>query len=338
MSNSEELLPMPEWMDKAADVLDRMAATGLACRDIKQGFRKTFLTAECVSQLLSALTEEVMRPIMDLQGSSIGFKTDKDNPKDGSKPGYPIHVVKEALIDAVMNGLLPCGNQFNIIGGRMYVTKEGFTYILGQAGVKYDIFPVILKCPRVDEAIVACDISWSYGDSNGKKRMEIPVRINKMMGTDAILGKADRKSKAWLWNHLMHTKLSDGDTDGDAEGKMRDVTPTRTASPMQAGSAKASPLRSSSSARVVEVESAPADKPAEQAAADCAGTFDRLKMELADAGNSWRGLAKWLAGKGVNVPHGGTPEELDRFAAWVYSQEPLIADMVAASWIVRGML
>ncbi len=234
MNETQELLPMPEWMDEAAGVLDRMAATGLACRDIKQGFRKIFMAAQCVSLLRGALTDEVMEPIMDLHGSAIGFRTDKDSSlrvfwdKEGKKcrtGGYSVNEVREALISAVMSGLLPCGNQFNIISGRMYVTKEGFTYLLGQAGVQYTIVPGVPREPKADESIVDVTIEWSYGKTEGKQTLEIPVRVNKGQGSDAILGKAERKAKAWLWNHLMHSKLTDGDTENDSIGTMRNVTP-----------------------------------------------------------------------------------------------------------------
>ena len=90
-----------------------------------QGFERAYATAKSIEVLKTLLTPEYMAPIMNLQGNRLGFKTDKD--KSG---GYPIDHVKNCLIEAVLTGLQPVGNQFNIIAGQMYATKEGLGYLL----------------------------------------------------------------------------------------------------------------------------------------------------------------------------------------------------------------
>lgn len=207
-----------------ATTLDKLTEYGLACSNMANNFTKTFTVARCISQLKQALSPAVMQPIMELQGTPLGFRTDRD--KNG---GYDINTVKEALIEATMAGLMPCGNQFNIIGGRMYPTKEGFTYLLGQVdNLSYTInqgVPVM----KNGGAIVHTEILWSR-DVSGmskpcRKVLDIPVRVNNGMGTDAILGKADRKAKCWLYNNVTGNTLNDGEVDADG-GNMRNVTPT----------------------------------------------------------------------------------------------------------------
>ncbi len=218
-----ELPSKRQWMEGASVTLDGLVESGLAIRDVESAFKRAFMTAVCIADLKEALTEEVMKPIMFLQGSSLGFRTDKDNPKDGSKPGYPVAVVKECLIAAVLTGLLPCGNQFNIIGGRMYITKEGFTALLDKVpGLTYTIDQRAPEYPKEGSSIVRTRITWQWGDKKGEKKLEIPVRVNKLMGDDAILGKADRKAKCWLHNNLFHTQLADGEVESEP---LRDVTP-----------------------------------------------------------------------------------------------------------------
>lgn len=206
-TKTQQLVTLSDAQNRLAEQLDLLAESGLACRDLKAGFSKALLTAVCVDRLKAALTEQVMQPIMALQDSALGFRTDKE--KQG---GYPLPVVKEALINAVMVGLLPCGNQWNIIDGRMYVTKEGFTYLLDQAGVKYTIDQAV-PVMKNGGAIVHTEVAWSdpVTGSKGSKVLEIPVRVNAGMGTDAILGKADRKAKCWLYNNLTHSTLADGE-------------------------------------------------------------------------------------------------------------------------------
>jgi hypothetical protein len=208
---------------KIAETLDKLTESGLACANMANNFAKTFTLARCVSQLKQALTPAVMQPIMELQGSPLGFRTDRD--KQG---GYNLETVKEVLIEATMAGLMPCGNQFNIIGGRMYPTKEGFTYLLGQIeDLSYTINQGV-PISKNGGAIVHTEILWSR-DITGvskpcRKVLDIPVRVNNGMGVDAVLGKADRKAKCWLYNNVTGRTLNDGEVEYDGSN-MRNVTP-----------------------------------------------------------------------------------------------------------------
>lgn len=184
------------------------------------GFEKAYLIAAAVGQLKELLTKEYMKPIMELQGNRLGFKTDKDVLQGGGKgPGYPEDIVKNCLIEAVLYGVQPFGNQFNIISNNCYITKEGMGYLLANFnGLSYDIVP---QLPRIKEgsAAVLMDIEWTLNGVTKKKSIDIPVKVNSYMGADAVLGKATRKARAWLWNTLTGSEIPDGDT-VDVEGKV----------------------------------------------------------------------------------------------------------------------
>lgn len=171
------------------------------------GFEKAFLISNAISKLKIILTPEYMRPIIELQGNKLGFKTDKD--KDG---GYPEAVVKNCLIEAVLYGLQPFGNQFNIIAGNMYATKEGVGYLLSNVkGLSYDI---IAELPRIKDssAAVVMIIEWSINGSEKKtKKIDVPVKVNNYMGSDAVLGKAMRKARKWLYDTITGSEIPDGD-------------------------------------------------------------------------------------------------------------------------------
>lgn len=223
---SAGLVALSDEQAMLAGELDVLAESGLACRNMKAGFGKAMLTAVCVERLKRALDDRVMQPIMALQGSSLGFRTDKDG---NGRCGYPVDAVREALIAAVMAGLMPCGNHFNIISGRMYVTKEGFTYLLDQAGVKYTIDQAV-PVMKNGGAIVATDVTWTDAEGHkGCKHLDVPVRVNAGMGADAILGKGERKAKCWLYNNLLHAQLADGEAEAGGDKPWRDVTPSRKA-------------------------------------------------------------------------------------------------------------
>jgi len=174
-----------------------------------QGFEKAYKVATAIETLQGLLTSEYMAPIMKLQGNRLGFRTDQDQ-----NNGYSEAVVKNCLIEAVLMGVQPVGNQFNIIKGNTYLTKEGFGYLLKKfPGLNYKI---VSELPRVNKggtgAAVTMKISWSIdGGEPVHQDIEIPIKVNNGMGTDGILGKGKRKARAWLHERLTGTEITDGD-------------------------------------------------------------------------------------------------------------------------------
>ena len=159
--------------------------------------------------LKTLLTKEYMAPIMALQGNGLGFKSDKD--KDG---GYSEDVVKNCLIEAVLRGVQPFGNQFNIIQSSCYITKEGYGYLLSKIeGLSYEI---VSELPRINTTSVAVvmKVNWSIKGGEKKERaLDMPIKVNSFMGTDAILGKATRKARKWLYETVTGNEIPDGDVD-----------------------------------------------------------------------------------------------------------------------------
>jgi hypothetical protein len=177
------------------------------------GFEKAYLIATAAGRLKELLTPEYLKPILDLQGNRLGFKTDLD-----TKGGYPAEVVKNCLIEAVLMGVQPFGNQFNIISSNCYITKEGFGYLLANyAGLSYKIVP---ELPRMNQtsAAVKMNIEWTINGVTRKESLDIPVKLNQYMGTDAVIGKATRKARAWLYNTITGSEIPEGDAvDVDAK-------------------------------------------------------------------------------------------------------------------------
>lgn len=174
-----------------------------------QGFERAFQVANAVQELKTLLTPDYMRPIMALQGNKLGFKTDRDD-----KGGYKEDEVKNCLIEAVLTGFQPTGNEFNIISGSMYGTKEGFGAVLNKTkNLKYDIIPGL---PRInaakDGAAVSMKITWTYGtEPEQVKEIDFAVKMNAYAGVDAAIGKATRKARAWLFNKINGTEVGEGD-------------------------------------------------------------------------------------------------------------------------------
>lgn len=179
-----------------------------------EGFERAYLVAYAAGELKRLLDAEYMKPIMDLQGNRLGFKTDKD-----TTGGYGVEIVKNCLIEAVLMGVQPCGNQFNIIANNCYLTKEGVGYLLKKIpGLYYDL---VFDLPRINGdksgAAVKVKITWKYKNTDNVKDLEIAVKMNNFMGVDAVIGKATRKARKWLYDTLTGSEIPEGDA---SEGTM----------------------------------------------------------------------------------------------------------------------
>jgi len=159
--------------------------------------------------------------VMPGMNTDSGFRTDKDPAQTNSKTGkpyepYPAEVVRECVADAILYGLTWTNNQMNIISGRMYPTKNGYTYKLENEGVKSSI---IAGIPRMKDggALIDMTIEWLYKGQKGSKTLTFAIRVNAGMGVDAIVGKAKRKIKAWLWENLTGQDLGDVDVTEDIQ-------------------------------------------------------------------------------------------------------------------------
>ena len=187
-----------------------------------QGFERAYATAQSIEVLKTLLTPEYMAPIMQLQGNRLGFKTDKD--KSG---GYPIETVKNCLIEAVLMGLQPYGNEFNIIAGNTYATKEGVGRLLATwKGLTYSLVCGIPK-PASDgkSAVVDVHIKWTVNKEAKEETLPISVKMDAYTSVDAMIGKATRKGRAWLLSAISGIEIVEADVN-DAE--FVDVTPKQT--------------------------------------------------------------------------------------------------------------
>lgn len=212
---AQEITTIPQNQLAAAEAINTQVLAVLS--DKSQNFTNAFAMANAISVIRNVLTPEVMQPIMSLAGSKLGFRTDKDKPSKGQMPQpYSLEIVKDCLIDAVLLGLNPTGNQFNIIASNMYVTKEGFTYLLKKIkGLRYSIiYPNVIFATNKETALVSCEITYQLGEDKPiKQLLEFTVKAGSYATSDSCIGKAERKAKCWLYNHIEGTDITDGDAE-----------------------------------------------------------------------------------------------------------------------------
>ena len=196
--------------DNAITAIDKLAEEyALVKADTSRQFSQAIKQANGIILLRNALTSEIMDTIMQLQGSPLGFKTDKD-----SAGGYPEKVVKECVIEAIMRGVHLIGNEFNILAGRCYITKEGCGTLLDKIpGLRYMITPGIPKIVS-SGAEAPVKVEWRLNSGETQVRdLVFPIRVNQGMGADAINGKATRKARAWLISQITGFEIEDGEAE-----------------------------------------------------------------------------------------------------------------------------
>lgn len=189
--------------------LDKAAASGIIAQREASQFKRTLLVSTAMRELQNLLTPKIMTPIMNLQNKSLGFRT--DNPA-----GYPVDVVRDCLIEATLKGVYPVGNEFNILAGRCYITKEGYFHKLRDIPkFSWIEVPGIPRNVGDMGAVIKVSLEWTHEGKKGAKELELAIRVNRGMGADAIIGKAIRKARAWLYTTITGQEIGDGEVDGD---------------------------------------------------------------------------------------------------------------------------
>lgn len=226
-TNVEEL----KKVDGLSNVINDQMAIVLADKSI--GILKAVMIANAMEEIDKGLTPEIMKSIMRLQGSKLGFKTDKDLVRNQSTnqyekgPGYPLDVVKNCFIEMCLIGLMPVFNQWNIIGNNSYVTKEGADVLLKNIPYLQDfliIHEAVDQSPDKKNASVKSKIKWVIDGEEHTQIVSHPVKSDAYTTLDSLIGKADRKTKIWLFNKIKGTTISDGDAE---DAKIIDVTPPK---------------------------------------------------------------------------------------------------------------
>lgn len=207
----------------------------LACKDasalqIVNNFGAAFTAVNVIALLREALTDEVMKKVfMPLMNTKVGFLTDRNGrPRSNGRaplPLYDISVVRDAIIDAVSIGLLPTGNQFNIIAERMYPTKEGYTALLRKLGVKYFIDVSFDKGQTPGFAEIPCKINYEYnGEKNGFSVIAT-VKKDDYSSPDQLRGKAERRAKKALYEYITGCDFGEADENSSVvDAQYEDVT------------------------------------------------------------------------------------------------------------------
>jgi hypothetical protein len=188
--------------------------------DTSQTIAQAIMQADLIAQLEAALTDNIMQRLLALKDTNLGFRTDEAaREKKGSQP-YSVAVIRRCMVEAALKGAAIINNEFNIIGGNVYLTKGFFGRKLrdlpGLSELRLDYgFPKFAT--GGGGALVDVKASWKLNgqpdslDCTGGQA--IAVRLNEGQGADAAIGKAERKAKARILGRITGTLHDDGEVD-----------------------------------------------------------------------------------------------------------------------------
>lgn len=168
---------------------------------------------------------EIKARILALQDTPLGFRTDcdpkvkrkKKNQQTGqwsevTNTPYAYEVVREAAIEALLRRLQLVGNQFNIIAGRFYCTKEGFEALIRQLASVTNFRPVIgVPQSKSGGVIIDCSATWTQNGETQSLAASIPVKADDYSGADQSIGKATRKFLKRCYECMTGNSMPEGD-------------------------------------------------------------------------------------------------------------------------------
>lgn len=206
----------------------------VAIRELPK-FAQAIQMAKGIRSMRLALTDEfVKHGLMPLAGSTLGFLTDLDSKPPENR--YGLAVVRDCAIEAMIRGFNVVGNEFNIISGRFYGTKNGYARLVQNFQGLTDLVlqPGVPTLAGDRGALVPFTATWKLNGnpmgidcqlSKDGADTRIPVKVNGGMGMDAILGKAERKILFRIYQRV------NGSSYGASDGEVGEDTILTTGEP-----------------------------------------------------------------------------------------------------------
>lgn len=108
-------------------------------------FMRPLVVAQALHELRGAIGPDVLAVVRSMENTPLGFRTDR--PPGGKAMPYPDEVLRDCVIQGMLDGLGFSHNQWNIIGGNYYVTKNGWRKKLQDAGCSQIVAQVEAPLP-----------------------------------------------------------------------------------------------------------------------------------------------------------------------------------------------
>lgn len=212
---------LDEIMEKTVSNLDKCAErfTEELANPAIGRLKRAIVLGMAISRLRTLITRPIIDMLMSLANTNLGFNTDR-GPKSKQEM-YPESVVVDCAIEALLQGVLWTGNQFNIIAGKCYITQAGYYHKLRETRGLTDlqIFPGV-PIVRDGQTCVRFGAEWKYNgiknhlkDAKGEPGRTFSIITTQYSTPDATVGKAIRKGLKAIYDLIHGSEHTGGDDD-----------------------------------------------------------------------------------------------------------------------------
>lgn len=270
---------LDEVLERSSSKLDSIASRySQALRETEGHLRRAMLLASGIDRLREALApnSDLMKRIMSLMNSPLGFMTDRGPGMKNSTP-YPVETVRDCVISALLQGVYPVGNEFNIIAGRCYIAQAGYRRLVCESpGVTDVVLAPGVPYTREGRTIVRVAGTWRlHGqpqqlmDGDGKPGLTFAIVAYENSTADNVVGKAKRKAYKAMF------EIINGTDHAPWDGEIEDETGVPPGQPAN-GRSKTEQLAARLGGNGARQEEQPAPEPVNQA------QESEIQMLLAD--------------------------------------------------------
>ena len=197
---------------------------------------QTIRRATAIDTIKRSLTDEVLNAIaVPLMDNPMGFMTDR---KTEQTP-YPLPVLRDCLCQAMLHGARIDGNEFNIIKGNPMLVQNYWKRMVRELPITDLAVEFGSVESKGNEAYVECLARWSdadgkpqeisrrakvkHGGSEWDRRIVVPM--NRAMGRDAVIGKAERRIYKDIYERATGRHIQGMDEDDVINASSKPVEP-----------------------------------------------------------------------------------------------------------------
>lgn len=214
-------LEKPNFLKDLAKNVEQMNLLICEVQQLSQNlteYERSIAYGHYLTEIKNQIAGRPLEIIKSLMNTGIGFKTDRPNEKSNSV--YPDEVIKNCVVQAIMHGLRIHGNEFNILGGNFYATKEGLDRIVHNNPLLEEKVKEKVKTFQQSDKTGIWGFTFEYSyklKGESKVTEEVTVYVKGKMGNydipfDAVMGKAKRKLYKTIYNEMTQGfKLEDAD-------------------------------------------------------------------------------------------------------------------------------
>ena len=186
--------------------------------------------ANAVQKLREAITPEVIASLRKLQGSPLGFLTDRDKGEHIGRgkyepgTGYDDETIRDVAIMAASKGARMFGNEVNIIKAKAYLTKQYYSRLLDDTLGRYN-WHTTPDIPRTAAggAVIGGKIWWRDSAGEHEETCQFAIKGDSTSTIDLLIGKWEKRARQMIYERSTGVPAPD-DSDGVIDAEAETVT------------------------------------------------------------------------------------------------------------------